>query len=450
MSGRAFFWNKKTRAAIKDIEKAFSNGDRSAATYRFYADAYFESGDYKIAYRNYQVAKAGYEQEPFYRDIVRERASLSLALLGVQELRAGNPTGLHDLERAFSESPDNGMLSHQLNGMLLEDSVGQIVKTLFEDHVYFSDQTMSAIKRDPKLVARILAMWIPGDRHYEEARLLKAFATYEVGEHAKAKDMVIALVSEQEEGNLLFKIGIPIHPLFFFGVGYSHFKSGHILTALGWYDDLLEKFPDNPLAYDGISEALADAPQTIQKLIEKQEFTDAATLAERSSNFVLAAELYEKVARDFQEKDESESAFENYQHAADCFEKAGKTDQAIIALQNVHRLRKQPELSVSIDPPEKLVLNEWDALKVTVTNVGHGSAHRLLVKAEGPVTVHSDGTIPEIAINETKTVEIVFRPNEAGRRVPITVQITYEDSMGAQTLPPTTKFVTVARAEQLT
>ena len=134
-----------------------------------------------------------------------------------------------------------------------------------------------------------------------------------------------------------------------------------------------------------------------------------------------------------------------YENAAKCFDKAGVQDRASVCRQTAHRLGHQPELTATIADPEGLVLGEWDGLIVVLANAGFGSARSVRATVEGPFSAHNANQSTEIAAGETTSIEIAVRPNEAGRRVPITVHVSYEDDEGAHQLPPVTKLVQVAR-----
>jgi hypothetical protein len=87
-------------------------------------------------------------------------------------------------------------------------------------------------------------------------------------------------------------------------------------------------------------------------------------------------------------------------------------------------------------------------LTITIANIGFAPARDIVTSVEGPVTTDAIEIIPEIAAGETRLLEIAFRPENAGRVVPVAIKVTYEDSEGAQTLSPVGEWLKIARADE--
>jgi hypothetical protein len=95
-----------------------------------------------------------------------------------------------------------------------------------------------------------------------------------------------------------------------------------------------------------------------------------------------------------------------------------------------------------------LLLGEWDIMSVTIANAGWGSARNIQVAVEGPVTTEIVDPISELAVGSSKTVEVALRPDNAGRAVPVSVKVSYQDSVGNQTGPPVSKRLQVLRPNE--
>lgn len=245
------------------------------------------------------------------------------------------------------------------------------------------------------------------------------------------------------------------HPVGIVGLGCYYAQWGDIIGSVSVFAELGKQYPGFVEFANGrIAEILERNPNVIQQHMERKDFQNAAALAGYAADYTKAGECYELAAQELENNkeritDSVESIAYNYETAAECWEKAGNPERAATCWQNVRRLRQEPELEVVIDAPERFVLGEWDAFNIAITNKGFGSAQTINVKIEGPVTQQVIGEIKQISAGEKGNVEIAVRPNEVGRRVPITILINYQDETGIHDLSPLFKVILVTRPQEL-
>jgi tetratricopeptide (TPR) repeat protein len=271
---------------------------------------------------------------------------------------------------------------------------------------------------------------------------------------------------------LLSRLHAARHAVGTFGLGYYYAQVGELLSAIRMFEGLREQHPDAPgLAEGQIERVLRHVPMAIERHIERGELHDAAVLSIHAGDFMRAAECYAQMAAGLERADvgiaeaakltilqglytqtasfqpSAEAAATSYQSAAECWEQAGNQERATECWHAARRLRQAPHLQAAIEAPEQMVLGEWDAFRITLSNTGFGAASEIRVSIEGPVTPHTVGAIAELAPGDSHSVEIALRPNEAGRRVPIITRVAYTDSRGAHELAPIARLMTVSQRE---
>lgn len=418
------------------------------------AQAHLKRGDLYRKHRRFAEAVEDYDAaRALFPETEKDLKTEAAVKAALATLEGGEwISGTLDLAYTYEKNPEAVCIA--LAGEKSE--VGELLYQLYDGVLglrVFSE-LLATIKKAPE-TARALFSAGPV---LEEAlnQLLLAVADYECGDQDRALSWVALLVeaelthAEQDrwgiESYLTSLAFEDKHPVGLYGMGYYWYMKDAILAAVEVYEKMHEAYPDlHPWTQRGIRQALQRAPEAIKKHIQDGEFAKAASLAKRLGDHVRAAKWYEQFAKELEEKGENESAPDNYQAAAECYENAGEHERAAMCWRHVHRLRQEPDLQVVVNTPETLVLREWESLSISITNAGFGPAHDLRIQVQGPVTAHDPVQIQGIAADAQTTVEIAVRPNEAGRRVPITVQITYHDKAGSHELAPITKLVTVTR-----
>jgi tetratricopeptide (TPR) repeat protein len=323
------------------------------------------------------------------------------------------------------------------------------------------------LKTELDFIRFVLANWDPADRMYRRSRLLDAAIRYETGDYEGAGDSVFALcystqgpenpmravptgfAQEAWEGIFALQLGpcLGDDPLCNLTSGLLRLGEGNIQRALEELHRALNAHPGWRAAQQGIEIALMAVPQAIGALIQEGDLVAAAALAGELTDNRESGEWMAKIATQLEVAGDSQAAIAQLEAAVRRFNQAGTDDRATACKADLCRLRRQPVLDVTWEPPEGLTLGEWDLIPVTIANVGYGLARNLTVTVDGPVTSEGAVTVFELAPGESQRVEIAIRPDNAGRAVPITAKVSYEDSVGTQVLPPITKRFRVARAE---
>jgi tetratricopeptide (TPR) repeat protein len=476
--GKLYYTQKNYEQAITDYERAWLllRADFTYHQLEELGDAYRGARRFEDAYNAYGVCTNITEQtflkQALWEKIIRCR--LEGALFRSQqgewhEARMNAQKALAEAEALAGTTIDPyHLVKQQVFREFYEANPQSVVALVLlvlaaEQNSDLDDLPLTMIKTEPGPVREIVGTWMGTKRAFGKARLLEAFAAYELGEHGMALGITTWSfhlpnwlgMERSEMMDEIYKASRDLscrppfldHPVCELALGFYYRHTNNILAAIGYFDKAFGKFADHLQPY--VEDTLKLAPQAIEQHLAKEEYEKAAELARRLNDPVRAGEWYKMAAERAEQKGDNDAAAKHFQSAAECFDKTGNQETAAACWQNVRRLRREAELQVEWATPDVLVVTEWDALDVTVANTGFGPAWNLKATVEGPMTVHDTGEMGEIAAGERKTVEIVVRPDNAGRRVPIGVQISYEDGAGAHVMPPITKLLNVKRLAEL-
>lgn len=471
--------------AIADYKRAAELEGADFWDFHTLGDAYFKNHDYNEAEELYLQAQSNLEKEKDEKEKQTLDGISQFALAncyshrGLYKCKNGDWTSAFmDFERAYSKEEDifwsllsqnpENVMTHILYALinikkvlvsndkiLGGDGAGPEVSGFFLRGWINLDTLVKTIAADPHNALTFLKAWHSQNHNYRAGILLEAIAIYEDGNKEESRQSVAYLIHsgsnnlEQSEQILVFLYALSTdHPIGIWGMGYYYVKHGALLKGLKIYDDMLTVYPNHPWAQLGIEEALKLAPDAIERHIEKGESQESDVLLKRLGNFGSLAEWYDSTARDAEDKGAIQSAIEYYRGAVRNYERDGNKKRAAECHQNMRRLLRQSELQATLDSPPKMFLGEWDSLSIEIANYGFGPARNIAITIEGPVTIHDVEGIHEIPAGEKGKIMIVLRPNEAGRSVPLSFHITYEDSKGKQEMPRFSKLFKVARPEK--
>ena len=176
------------------------------------------------------------------------------------------------------------------------------------------------------------------------------------------------------------------------------------------------------------------------------DFMKAAHLAERVGRRDEAGRLFEAAARSLEATQSDNTAIDDageaYLRAAENFYAVGDAKRGDFGRSLAAKHRLEPRMLLSAEAPGGLRIKEWDAVNVTVANQGYGPAQKVGVRTVGPLEQSGDNTIKSINPSESESLSLDVRPQDAGTRVPVEFEVSFEDHKGR-------KFTVMKRATLL-
>ncbi|GAB4200352.1 MAG: hypothetical protein OHK0022_21410 [Roseiflexaceae bacterium] len=163
-------------------------------------------------------------------------------------------------------------------------------------------------------------------------------------------------------------------------------------------------------------------------------FDQAAAAFLQTGQFSAAADAFERAAQRLAADPTGEQrAIECYERALQLYTDLNDDDRARACRQQVQRLRRLPNLTITGGVQETFVEYEWGALRLRVENIGYGLARAITITVGGRFeTDRPLVSISALSFGRYHEQDLLIRPKreERGRTVPLELTARYQDQHG--------------------
>ncbi len=178
---------------------------------------------------------------------------------------------------------------------------------------------------------------------------------------------------------------------------------------------------------------MGELEQAARQYEAGEAWEKAADIWQQLDRYGKRAEAYRQRARvlSLGEADDEDKAAA-WEQAARAFAESGDKETRRRCLREVARYRREPILTLDIEP-ESMEVNAWSEIKYVVRNEGFGPARNMMVRLTGDFfkaeEVHTS-TIFTLAPNQTYRHSILVQPRQHGSSVPLWLVMEYLDRRG--------------------
>ena len=320
--------------------------------------------------------------------------------------KIGDPRAVEPLITALGSADWNvrGNAALALGGIDDKRSVEPLIAVLGDEEPYVQEQGVESLGKigDPRAVEPLIVALQDEYSHDEDLDLPwhAAVALGRIGDKRAVEPLIVAL---QDENVCVFAA-----------------------LALGRIGDLkaipaLEKaiYDSDKIFGDEAKEALGKikSSDAYKEYLKSSAFissieSDIAELKSAGARLHEVEELLKQAKAELGKNDFEEVI----KHAKQCQETIKRIQE-----------ENKPEITLKF-PEETFKPNTWKQIDITITNTGSIHAKKIKIELSSDIEFSRISTIPQLDINETKTMTIGTKPTVMGD-VPIDVAITFKDAL---------------------